>query len=59
MKELGITEVWLIPFHRLGSAKYEAMGIEYGYRDVMPLSPMQITEIEKLYKKYFKVNTER
>ncbi|MBQ3969458.1 MAG: hypothetical protein II685_03100 [Clostridia bacterium] len=26
---LAITEVELLPFHRLGSAKYEAMGLVY------------------------------
>lgn len=59
LKTYDIEEVYLLPFHRLGSAKYEAMGLEYGYKDVVPLSAVQISQIEKQYKKYFNVNVER
>lgn len=55
---LGIHSVELIPFHRLGSAKYEAMGLEYPYREQTPLASAALAEIEKIYKAYFSVKTE-
>ena len=59
LSELGIKEVTLLPFHRLGRGKYEAMGMEYAYKDVLPLSGEELYEIKKQYSKYFKVKTER
>ena len=34
---VGADRVCLLPFHRLGSGKYRAMGLEYPYRDQEPL----------------------
>lgn len=59
LRDIGIDSVELIPFHRLGSAKYEAMGLDYPYRNQEPLTQNELTEIEKIYKKYFLVKTER
>ena len=59
LADLGIDRVELLPFHRLGSAKYEAMGIKYAYAEQAPLTGERITEIEKIYKKYFTVKIER
>ena len=55
---IGIKEVDLLPFHRLGSAKYEAMGLKYAYKARSPLSKNELTEIENIFKKYFSVKTE-
>ena len=59
LADLGIDRVELLPFHRLGSAKYEAMGIKYAYAEQAPLTGERISEIEKIYKKYFTVKIER
>ena len=59
LKTIGIGEVELLPFHRLGSAKYEALGLDYQYKNYEPLSKDKLDEIVKQYSKYFKVIIER
>lgn len=59
LKAIGIGEVELLPFHRLGSAKYEALGLDYQYKNHEPLSKDKLDEIKKQYSKYFKVIMER
>ena len=59
LKMLGAKEVELLPFHRLGSAKYEAMGRDYGYKDQLPISRDEIQRIQKQYSDHFHVIMER
>lgn len=59
LRELGIESVELIPFHRLGSAKYEAMGLCYPYQSQKPLSEEELCELQSIYQRYFHVKTER
>ena len=59
LKRMGIREAELLPFHRLGSAKYEAMGLDYAYRDQAPLSAEALETIEENYKKYISLKIER
>lgn len=54
-----ITDADLIPFHRLGSSKYEALGLEYRYRDTEPLSSDELEAIKKEYSKYLKIKVEK
>ena len=54
----GVKYVDLLPFHRLGSAKYEALGLDYAYKNTPPSSTETITYIKKIYGKYFSVNIE-
>ena len=58
LKALRITEVDLLPFHRLGSSKYEAMELEYAYKNQQPLTHQEIQEIQAIYKTYFTVKLE-
>ena len=39
LRPTGVTRVSLLPFHRLGSGKYTALGRRYAYSDTPPLSP--------------------
>ncbi len=39
LKEMGITEVHLLPFHQFGEKKYEQLGIPYEMADVKQLHP--------------------
>ena len=55
---IGIERVTLIPFHRLGGAKYEAMGLEYAYADQAPLTKQELTAIKAEFEKHFEVNIE-
>jgi len=54
----GVEYVDLLPFHRMGSGKYEALGKEYAYKDVEPQSKNEIAEIAETYKKYFNITIE-
>lgn len=59
LKTIGIKEVELLPFHRLGSAKYEALSLDYQYKNYEPLSKDKLHEITKQYSKFFNVIIER
>ena len=59
LQDIGIKHVDLLPFHRLGSAKYEAMGLEYAYKTQQPLTKEELGKIEAIYKTYFSVKIER
>ncbi len=36
MQQLGVSECDLLPYHRLGEAKYRALGIPYAYANISP-----------------------
>ena len=55
---LGIKQVELLPFHRLGSGKYEAMGLDYKYKSIKPLEKSEVRFIQSIYEKYFTVKVE-
>lgn len=59
LKEISIEEAELLPFHRLGSAKYEALGMNYQYKNHEFIHPEKLNEIKEQYSKYFKVIIER
>lgn len=59
LTKIGVRRVELLPFHRLGSAKYTALGIDYAYKNYPPLSKEQIDKTEKQYSRYFEVKVER
>ena len=58
LRDIGIKHVDLLPFHRLGSAKYEAMGLKYAYQTQQPLTKDDRGKIEAFYKTYFSVKIE-
>ena len=43
----------LLPYHRLGVHKYEAMGLEYRLRDVRENTPEQLDRAASLLREYF------
>jgi pyruvate formate lyase activating enzyme len=43
LAEIGVSEINLLPFHRLGSSKYEQLGMAYKYAD-QPASAREILE---------------
>ncbi|MBQ2750547.1 MAG: glycyl-radical enzyme activating protein, partial [Clostridia bacterium] len=55
---LAVKGVDLLPFHRLGSGKYAAMGLEYAYRNTQPMTPREIAEIQKRYQVHFSTHVE-
>ncbi len=59
LSAMGITYVELLPFHRLGSAKYEAMGLPYAYKNQAPLTGQELDAVTSVYQQYFTVKVER
>lgn len=49
----SIQRVEILPYHRLGVHKYEAMGWEYRLKEVKENTPQQLEKAEKLFKEYF------
>ena len=49
----NIERVEILPYHRLGVHKYEAMGQPYMLQDVKENTPQQLERAEKLFKEYF------
>lgn len=59
LTSFGVKKVDLLPFHRLGSGKYKALGLKYPYEKTEQLSADEIGEIAEKYKKYFTVKIEK
>lgn len=51
----NIQRVEILPYHRLGVHKYEAMGWEYQLKGVTENTPEQLSRAETLFKEYFPV----
>lgn len=49
----SIRRVEILPYHRLGVHKYEAMGLDYKLKEVKENSPEQLARAEKLFREYF------
>ena len=52
MRKIGLYEVNLLPFHRLGTSKYEQLGKEYLYKDVKPPSREKLASIKEVFSDY-------
>ena len=59
LREAGAKTVALLPFHRLAVGKYEAMGLEYPYRDTPPLPAEEAKAIADRLSPYFTVYVEK
>ncbi len=55
LQSIGITAVEIIPFHRLGSSKYEAMGLDYPYKDVETMPKDKVNKVKAMFGEYFEV----
>lgn len=55
LNKIGAKYIDILPFHRLGSGKYEAMGLSYPYTDVLPPSDEQIEKAANFFGRYFSV----
>lgn len=49
----NIQRVEILPYHRLGVHKYEAMGWEYQLKEVKENTPEQLEKAEKIFNEYF------
>ena len=58
LRAAGVQYVDLLPFHRMGTGKYEALGKAYAYAGVQPLSFEEISQIASIYRQYFEISIE-
>lgn len=49
MKRVGLQEINLLPFHRLGQSKYEQLGLPYEYGEHSPPSSAQIADAAAIF----------
>ena len=59
LQEAGAKTVALLPFHRLATGKYEAMGLAYAHRETAPPSPGDMQKISLMYQESFQVYIEK
>ena len=59
LREAGVQTVDLLPFHRLAVGKYEAMGLEYPYRNTPPLPAEEAQRIADSLSQHFTVYVEK
>lgn len=52
LKGIGVEKVQLLPFHRLGTAKYKALGKEYFYAETKPVSQEKSNELLSVLESY-------
>ena len=52
LKELcNVEKIEILPFHKMGEAKWEALGLEYKLADTQPPSPELIEQIHEIFSK--------
>jgi pyruvate formate lyase activating enzyme len=49
LKNIGVKYIDLLPFHRLGASKYEALGLEYPYEQCEPPSKEKMSELVEIF----------
>lgn len=58
LKKAGIKTVHLLPFHRLGSSKYEALGKYYPYMDTSPPGKEMMNRLLEVFSNDFNTQIE-
>ena len=59
LASLGVTKADLLPFHRLGSAKYEAMGLRYTYAATEPLRGAALDAVAERFARKIGIRIEK
>ena len=59
LREVGAKTVALLPFHRLAVGKYEALGLEYPYRNTPPLPAEEVSRAAEFLSRFFTVYIEK
>lgn len=55
---LGVLRVDLLPFHRLGSGKYRALGLDYPFAETEPPSKDKMNALAAIYSECFETSVE-
>lgn len=51
--QVGVKKVQLLPFNRLGSAKYEALGLDYAYKDFQSMKKSDLIDLVGVFAENF------
>ena len=54
----GVGRADILPFHRMGSSKYEALGVEYKYKETKPPEKQELAHAAEIFNKYLDVGIE-
>ena len=49
MKSLPLYEINLLPFHRMGTSKWEQLGLDYPYKDMSPTEEGTMKALQDYY----------
>lgn len=52
LRQLGILQVELLPFHQLGQHKYSLLNMDYGYKDKKPLHAEDLRQYREIFDRY-------
>ena len=50
LRDNGIYEAYLLPFHRLGSGKYTALGLKYAFSEYQPIKEDEIVYLAEIFE---------
>ena len=50
LSEIGLSEINLLPFHRLGASKYEQLGMTYAYAEQPAVAPEALEPLAAVYR---------
>ena len=49
VESIGVKKVELLPFHRLGTSKYDALGVNYYYKDTKSYTKKDLIKFNKIF----------
>lgn len=52
LSDCGVNHCDILPFHRLGSSKYDALGIEYHYKETTPPTKEKMEELKDIMQSH-------
>ncbi len=52
LQVIGLSEVNVLPFHRLGTSKYEQLGMPYEYGEAFASSKERMEKIQEIFRRY-------
>lgn len=50
LKDMGVTEVDMVPFHRMGVGKYKSLGLQYAYADTAAMDTNTLGTLMELFR---------
>jgi len=51
LQECGLTEINLLPFHRLGASKHSQLGLHYAFEEQPAMKPEELEALATIYRR--------